>query len=369
MNSQDPSIVPSDTPPPAAPSGVPGGSSAPAETGYGQMPYGTPPAHPPGLPPQEGQPLNKQRFKLGVAALVLGIASVVLAVIPIVNFAVGVVGLAGIIVSIVALTRKGRPKRAAVWGLVLSIVGSLLAAVLAVVYSMSILGAVFDELEAGEWEVIEEDSGETDGEAVGGDELAVEGDEQDWVFNEETGEWEPDEGDISDGTPEAAEPVVVGELTDDGVGVPEGHGTEENPLPPGSPIRIMGLSDFEYAATVGTTTLNANDLVAQIDTDNPPPPAGMQYIAVEVTVALEGEARREPSFTLNFLTAEGEEAPPGGDLQGLKGVNTQFKDVELDSGESHVETFVRLVPEGDHSEGMWILTQPFWTVDYYFAAQ
>lgn len=182
------------------------------EPEYGQMPPQFP-AHPdaqlmagvpvagqyaPGQGPYAGQDpttLIPGRFTLGVVALVLGILSVVLAVIPFANYFVGLIGLAGFIVSIVALTRKYRPKRAAVWGLILSILGSILALILAVVYSFVMFGELVDD---GTWQIGETDTGgivEQDGEA---EEFEFEfefewGDvdgNDDWVLNEDTGEWE-----------------------------------------------------------------------------------------------------------------------------------------------------------------------------------
>ncbi|MCP2031135.1 hypothetical protein L1277_001226 [Okibacterium sp. HSC-33S16] len=78
----------------------------------------------------------------GLAALIIGIGSIVVAFIPIANFFSFLLGPAGVIVGIVGLALADRPRRQAIWGLVLSGVSMIVAFIMIFVYTFGFIFAV-----------------------------------------------------------------------------------------------------------------------------------------------------------------------------------------------------------------------------------
>lgn len=76
---------------------------------------------------------------LGVTALILGIISLVLAFVPFADFGTWGIGLIGLVLGIVGLALKGRRKRIAAAGTIVSAVAIVLSIVMAIVYTSVII--------------------------------------------------------------------------------------------------------------------------------------------------------------------------------------------------------------------------------------
>ncbi len=302
-------------------------------------------------PPPEPQPRNK----LGFAAMIIGIVAIVISFVPFVNLSVGLIGLVGLVLGIIGLTKNGQPKRQALTGVILSMV---VAIVMTIVYSLmfaSSLGESLEESFGAEWEIVEDDP--FGGESLFDDEFSL---AEETGMDEETGfdevEWEP---------------ITEGELGPE-LGIADGVGAADSPLPLGTPMRIMGMRDWEYELVLGPTMLNANAYVAQADSGNKPPPEGQQYIAVDATITYIGpEAVSDgtsPSFSLGFAFSDGTDSPKKS-LRDLKNVHESFTGYSLAQNESATVTYVRLVPSAEAENGMWKVTQSFWMRDVHFAVK
>jgi hypothetical protein len=78
----------------------------------------------------------------GLAGLIVGIVALVGALIPIINYGSWFVAIVGLVLAIIGLNRKGRPKRAALIGTILSGLGLVLSIVLAIVYTSLFISTV-----------------------------------------------------------------------------------------------------------------------------------------------------------------------------------------------------------------------------------
>ncbi|MBW8027127.1 hypothetical protein EOG37_10605 [Clavibacter michiganensis subsp. michiganensis] len=79
---------------------------------------------------------------VGLAALIVGVVSLVGSVIPLLNYASGFLALVGIVLGIIGLILKDRPKGMALGGLIASVVALILSIVLAIVYTAGIVTAI-----------------------------------------------------------------------------------------------------------------------------------------------------------------------------------------------------------------------------------
>ncbi|SMH49653.1 hypothetical protein SAMN06295885_3374 [Rathayibacter oskolensis] len=96
--------------------------------------------------PSFGSAPAPQRSGLAITALVLGIVSVVLAVLPFVFGLAFPVAIAGAVVGIIALVRRKPPRGFSITGLVLSVVGFVIAVVVVIVTAVQLVSAL-DELD------------------------------------------------------------------------------------------------------------------------------------------------------------------------------------------------------------------------------
>jgi hypothetical protein len=78
----------------------------------------------------------------GLAGLMVGIVALVGALIPIINYGSWFVAVVGLVLAIIGLTRRGRPKRAALIGTIASGLGLILSIVLAIVYTSLFISTV-----------------------------------------------------------------------------------------------------------------------------------------------------------------------------------------------------------------------------------
>lgn len=97
-------------------------------------------SNPPASPQPQSTP--KQSNGLGVAALVLGILAFIGSFIPFLNFGTGFIAFIGIVLGIIALVLKGRAKKAAIAGTILSVLALILSIVLAIAYTAAFATAV-----------------------------------------------------------------------------------------------------------------------------------------------------------------------------------------------------------------------------------
>jgi hypothetical protein len=79
---------------------------------------------------------------VGIAALIVGVLSLIGSVIPLVNYVSGFLAGVGIVLGIIGLILRDRPKGMALGGLVLSAIALVLSIVLAIVYTAGIVTAI-----------------------------------------------------------------------------------------------------------------------------------------------------------------------------------------------------------------------------------
>lgn len=77
----------------------------------------------------------------GIASLILGIITMVGFAIPFLNYVTIATGVVGVVLGIIGLVIKFRPRKAAIAGLILSGLGLLLSVILAVIYTAAFAGA------------------------------------------------------------------------------------------------------------------------------------------------------------------------------------------------------------------------------------
>ncbi|WP_043667945.1 hypothetical protein [Clavibacter michiganensis] len=84
---------------------------------------------------------------VGVAALIVGVVSLIGALIPLLNYGSGFLAFAGVVLGIIGLLLRDRPKGTAVVGLIVSVVAVILSVVLAIVYTVGIATVIGDAVE------------------------------------------------------------------------------------------------------------------------------------------------------------------------------------------------------------------------------
>ncbi|WP_078714523.1 MmpS family transport accessory protein [Agreia bicolorata] len=89
-----------------------------------------------------GSPAPKQGNGLGLAALIIGILAFIGAFIPIVNYVSGVLALVGLVLGVIGLFRKGRPKGLAITGTIISLIALILSIILAITYTVGFATAI-----------------------------------------------------------------------------------------------------------------------------------------------------------------------------------------------------------------------------------
>ncbi|WP_439689667.1 DUF5067 domain-containing protein [Curtobacterium sp. SP.BCp] len=104
-------------------------------------PYQAPSQQAPAPAPQQQQQPSGNGNGFGIASLVLGIVTMVGFAIPFLNYVTIATGVVGVVLGIVGLVIKFRPRKAAIAGLILSGLGLLLSVILAVIYTAAFAGA------------------------------------------------------------------------------------------------------------------------------------------------------------------------------------------------------------------------------------
>ena len=270
--------------------------------------------HPPAAPPA------KTGNGLGIAALIVGSVAFVGAFIPFINYVSGVLAVVGIILGIIAVTRKNKPKKAGAAGLIVSVIALILSIVLAISYTAAFVTAVDDALPQTSVEESEE---------------------------------------------EEAAPVdeVEADATAD-------VGTRENPAPIGTTVAITGGGAPAYEVTLGAPTLDATALVAAENLYNEAAPAGFQYALLPVTVTYVGTETGTPwiDLSISFVSAAGTTHTVSDVF--ATAPSPTFMDInELYPGAGGTGNVVIAIPTADAAAGAWTVEPLFLGDTFFFAAQ
>ncbi|RIJ17064.1 hypothetical protein DZF93_13640 [Clavibacter michiganensis subsp. insidiosus] len=94
-------------------------------------------------PPRERKTSNG----IGLAALIVGVAALIGSLIPLVNYASGFLAVVGIVLGIIGLLLRDRPKGRALAGLIVSVAALILSIVLAIAYTVGIVTIIGDAVE------------------------------------------------------------------------------------------------------------------------------------------------------------------------------------------------------------------------------
>ncbi|MET0713401.1 MAG: DUF4190 domain-containing protein [Mycetocola sp.] len=258
---------------------------------------------------------------LGLAALIVGIFALLGAFIPFVNYVSGVLAVVGIILGIIAVTRKNKPKKAGLSGLIVSVIALILSIVLAFAYTAGFVAAVDESLPQTKVQ-------ESEGDAA------------------------------------AEEPAPADEAESAEVG------TRENPAPIGTTVEMTSVGAPLYEVTLGAPTLDATTVVAAANQFNEAAPAGFQYAVVPVTVTYTGTETGTPWIDLQveFVSAAGTTHTSSDSL--AVGPSPTFMEVnELYPGASGTGNIVIAIPTADAAAGAWTVTPLFSGDTFFFAAQ
>lgn len=270
--------------------------------------------YPPAAPP--AKPGNG----VGIAALVVGIVALVGAFIPFINYVSGFLAAVGIVLGIIAVVRKNKPKKAGLAGLIISAIALILSIVLAISYTAGFIGAVDEAMP---------------------------------------------QSSLQESEDEAAAPADEAE-TDASAEV----GTRENPAPIGTTVEITTGGAPNYEVTLGAPTLDATAIVAAANQFNEAAPAGFQYAVVPVTVTYVGTETGTPWIDLNiaFVSAAGTTHDEADTL--AVGPAPTFTEInELYPGASGTGNIVIAIPTADAASGAWTVEPLFLGDTFFFAAQ
>lgn len=244
------------------------------------------------------------RNRLGLAALIIGIVALVGALVPLVNYGAALVALVGIVLGIVGLCRKQRPKGAAIAGAVVSGVALIVSIVLAVVYSVAVATVTSDHV-AG----------------AGGPTTGIDA--------------APSEDAPAGGRP----------------------GTRGNPARLGSTVKVdSSAGTVDWEVTLGPATLDANDDVAAENEFVETAPEGFRYAMVPVTVVYRGTETGTPwaELSVDFVSADG---TAHASSESFAVAPSPLTDVNgLAPGASGTGNVVVIVPSADVEKGTWVLT-------------
>jgi hypothetical protein len=277
----------------------------PAATGFNSAAAPSPYTTSGPTPPKTGN-------GLGIAALIVGIVALVGSFIPFVNFATGFIAFVGLVLGVIALFLKGRPKKAAIAGTIVSVIALILSIVLSVAYTAGFVAAVDDAVESGGVGVSES--------PAAGDDAATD-----------------DDADADDAA------------TDN-------QGTRENPYPIGTTLSFTENGNPFYDITVGAPTLNANDVVAAANQFNEAAPAGTQYAILPLTVTYTGSTTGTPwlDIAAEFVTVDGTSHTTSDALVAVPGTLLDLN--ELYTGGSGTGNIVVNVPTANIEQGTWHIT-------------
>ncbi len=251
----------------------------------------------------------------------MGIFAFIGAFIPFINYVSGVLAVVGIILGIIAITRKNKPKKAGVAGLIVSVIAMILSIVLAIAYTAGFVAAVDEALPSSNIQ--------------------------------ET---------------EIAAPIEEGEESEPDAGAEVG--TRENPAPIGTTIEITTAGAPTYEVTLGAPTLDATALVLAENQFTEAPPEGFQFALVPVEVTYTGTETGTPwiDLRIEFVSAAGT-THTDADTLAVAPAPT-FMDInELYPGASGTGNIVIAIPTADAAAGTWTVEPLFLGDKFFFAAE
>lgn len=201
---------------------------------------------------QVGQPPEKKKNTLGLVALIVAVIGFIFACIPGALIIGWILLPISFILSLASLFLRDRKQGLGIAGLVVSIVGTVVGFL---VFFLVVGGAFNDAVD----------------ELSSGTEVTVSS---------------PDDED-SDGSAETGE---------------GDQGTRANPYPLGSTV-----SDEDWAVTINSVDLDANDAVLAANPLNEPASEGMSYILINATITYNGDSDEGemPWTTIEYVTADG----------------------------------------------------------------
>lgn len=147
-------------------------------------------------------------------------------------------------------------------------------------------------------------------------------------------------------------------------------GGRSNPAPVGSTALISDSSGSPvWEVTLQESVLNVNDIVAQENQFNDPPPAGLQYAAATFGVTYLGSEKGFPGMDLNvaFVTADGTTHKPS-DIS-VVGPDELSNENELYQGGTAVGSAYIAIPTAGAATGTWRISQFLNDSEFFFAAQ
>ena len=209
----------------------------------------------PPVVPNNVRPVQS-RNTVGLIGLIVAVVGFILACIP------GIVGLGwfllfvGFVLGIVALFQRDKSKKTGIWAIIVSIVGSIVAAI---VFMAVVANAVNDALGGSDSKV----SSPSSNAAAGGSSA----------------------------------------VSDQGSQAGEAGSTRENPAPLGSSVEGK-----DWTIKVNSVSLNANDEVKKANSFNDAPEKGTVYIMVNYTATYTGddaEGQMPMMTSVDYVTADG----------------------------------------------------------------
>jgi hypothetical protein len=285
------------------------------------VPPTEPPAQP-AAPPVENTAglrpvlVEKRGNGLGLAALIVGVIALVGAFIPVVNLVTGFIAFVGLVLGVVALFLKGRSRKLAVAGAIVSLVALILSIVLSITYAAGLVAAI--------------------------DNAGV---------------------DVAEAPAVSEEPETEADADAD-------LGTRDNPYPLGTSLSFTEAGAPFYDVTVGASTLNANDIIAGANMFNEAPPAGTQFAMLPLTLTYTGAETGTPwiDISVEFIAADGTAHTTTDVLAVGPAPLTDLND--LYTGGSGTGNVVINVPSADVEKGTWLVKVGLITgEDTFFMAQ
>jgi hypothetical protein len=257
-----------------------------------------------------------KRSGFGIAALAVGVVALAGSLVPVVTYGAGILALVGLVLGVVGLRAGHRRRGVAVGGVAVSGVALLLSIALAVAYSI----------------VIASDADAAD---VAGPAASAR------------------PGGVQAGTEGGQSPL----------------GSRARPAPLGTTVQIdSAAGPVDWEVTLGSPTLDADDLIAAESDLAEPAPAGFQYAMIPVTVVYRGTETGTPwaDLAVDFVSAAGTAHSSSETFavapEPLTDVN------ELTPGASGTGNVVVAVPRADAEDGTWVVATVFGD-RYHFTAR
>ena len=171
----------------------------------------------------------------------------------------------------------------------------------------------------------------------------------------------------SEPNPPASAPAPVSDL-----------GSHQNPAMLGTTIEMSLAGTVMYEVTLGSSDLNADDVIAAANPSNAPPPPGFHYAIVPMTVTYRGPEKGTPwvDISVEFVSSAGS-VHKVSDTHAVPPAPTVMDMPVLAPNETAVGNVLVTVPSNDgetwfdtrSAGGVWAVSTPFSASTFYFAAR